>query len=113
MRDHWTPNAGGVCDECGEPRFAHDPDDGACPTDADCQRMRAALDAWHAAVKPAADAYRRWRVRAKDLAGAARKAKPWATPEAVELACSERDELLVEYRAAIRRADREAAAEAA
>lgn len=108
MKNHWTPNAGGVCDECGEPRFAHTASSEACPSQADCDRLHGPLTAWHAAVQPIRDAYRHAREAAKKMAASARKGKPHATPQAVEAATVARDQLLVDYRAAIRRADRDA-----
>lgn len=104
-KDHWTPNAGGVCDECGEPRFAHGPA-GECPTDAECEQLRPRLDRWHETVLAARDAYQHARKRAKDARNLARKGR--ITAAECEASQAAMDQALVAYRSAIRQADREA-----
>lgn len=100
--DRKSINAGGVCDNCGLPGFAHDGE--SCLDDVPPETVRR-IAAWRGIVDPAREAYQ----RARRDAGEARRLrrKLLATDVDVEAAARRADELLIEYRAAIRRADRE------
>lgn len=98
-------NAGGVCDTCALPRFAHH--DGRCPDDREAARLGPLVRRWEAIVLPAQDAYQTARIGAKRARNRARKGMRSAAE--VEAAEQLADRLAGEYAAAIRRADREAA----
>lgn len=97
-------NDGGVCDHCWLPRLAHP--DGHCLTAAEAKPLYDRIDRWEAIVAPVREAYQAARVEAKRAGWRFRRG--FATAEESEAAALRRDQLLVEYRAAIRRADREA-----
>lgn len=50
-REKWSPSQGGVCNNCGEPRFAHRGDD--CPDDARIAALADRIERWHQRVDPA------------------------------------------------------------
>lgn len=101
--DRRVINAGGVCDNCGLPGFAHAGD--ACLDDVP-PATEQQITEWRAIVDPAREAYQRARRAASESRRQRRKLL--ATDLDVEAAARRADELLIEYRAAIRRADREA-----
>lgn len=51
-RDQWSTSAGGVCNNCGEPRLAHTAK-GECPDDEKVAKLTEAIDLWHQQVDPA------------------------------------------------------------
>lgn len=93
-------NAGGVCDNCGLPGFAHR--DQVC-LDVIPREMWRQIDAWAAIVEPAQQAYQRARKAANDQRRLHRRGL--ASALQAETAAVTRDQLLASYRAAIRRAD--------
>lgn len=104
MRKAERINEGGVCDYCWLPRLAHP--DGHCLTADEAKPLYDRIDHWEAIVAPVRETYQTARVEAK-WAGW-RHRRGFATAEEAEAAALRRDQLLVVYRAAIRRADREA-----
>lgn len=96
-------NAGGVCDNCGQPALAHE--QSRCLDDAalDDLVLRVRLDNWFAIVAPAKDAYHAASKFAKRRAQFVRQGK--LPPEHLAEAQQNRERLLAEYQAAIRRAD--------
>lgn len=97
-------NDGGVCDNCDLPRLAHV--DGECLDDARLDDLQPRIDKWESIVAPARWAHQRERIHAKRLRNFARKGK--ATAAEVEAQECAADKAMIEYRAAIRRADQEA-----
>ena len=98
-------NPGGVCDNCGNPRFAHHAD-GTCWTDEECERGGDRLDRWRQAVGPLREMYQLARAQAKDTRRQVKRGK--AGPGDVERAERVADRQWAEYQLAIRKADREA-----
>lgn len=104
VRDRWSRSDGGVCNNCGEPRLAHDGE--RCPSEETVAELSEAIEQWHRRVDWAKDQKDRTGKGARNLRSAYKKG--WCKKSHLE----RQEEIFrlaqTQYEAMIRLADEQA-----